>query len=189
VPVVIVEMWEGRKEDQKRALVKAITDAMIAHAEAKPDHLHVIIHETRRDNWGRAGALGSDPEARAPAGGEPAGDPQLTHLLLQVYNLDDAVAFYAECLGFPVRNRSALRDGRPLVVLRRGLGLTVFPPDGGSGPKTVDHIAFRVPALEPVIDRLTRAGRAYEGPVTTPVYGTSIYCRDPDGNRIEFHDR
>jgi 4-oxalocrotonate tautomerase len=60
VPVVIVEMWEGRTVAQKRALVKAITDAMVEHAGARPEHLHVIIHETRRESWGRGGVLGSD---------------------------------------------------------------------------------------------------------------------------------
>ncbi len=60
MPFVIVEMWEGRTLEQKRALVKAITDAMIEHAGAKPDHLHVVIHESTLDNWGRAGVLGSD---------------------------------------------------------------------------------------------------------------------------------
>ena len=60
MPFVIVEMWEGRTVEQKRALVKAITDAMIEHAGAKPDHLHVVIHESPLHNWGRAGVLGSD---------------------------------------------------------------------------------------------------------------------------------
>ncbi len=60
MPFVIVEMWEGRTVEQKRALVKAITDAMIEHAGAKPDHLHVVIHESALHNWGRAGVLGSD---------------------------------------------------------------------------------------------------------------------------------
>ncbi len=62
MPFVIVEMWEGRTVDQKRNLVKAITDAMIEHADCKPDHLHVVIHDTPKDSWGRAGKLGSDTE-------------------------------------------------------------------------------------------------------------------------------
>ncbi len=62
MPFVIVEMWEGRTVDQKRNLVKAITDAMVKHADCKPDHLHVVIHDTPKDSWGRAGKLGSDTE-------------------------------------------------------------------------------------------------------------------------------
>ncbi|HEU5280276.1 MAG TPA: 2-hydroxymuconate tautomerase [Gaiellaceae bacterium] len=60
MPVVTVELWEGRTVEQKRKLVGAITDAMVEHAGANPDALHVIIHEISRENWGRAGVLGLD---------------------------------------------------------------------------------------------------------------------------------
>lgn len=60
MPVVTVEMWPGRTVEQKRKLTKAITDAMIAHADARPDHLHVIIHDVPLENWARAGVLGID---------------------------------------------------------------------------------------------------------------------------------
>jgi 4-oxalocrotonate tautomerase len=60
MPVVTVEIWEGRTVDQKRALCKAITDAMVEHAGARPDGLHVIIHEVSKENWARAGVLGID---------------------------------------------------------------------------------------------------------------------------------
>ena len=60
VPVVTVEMWEGRTVEQKRRLVRAITEAMVEHADARPDALHVIIHDVPRNNWGLAGVLGPD---------------------------------------------------------------------------------------------------------------------------------
>lgn len=60
MPVVTVELWEGRTLAQKRALCTAITEAMIEHAGAKPDALHVILHEVPRENWARAGVLGTD---------------------------------------------------------------------------------------------------------------------------------
>ena len=60
MPVVTVQLWEGRTLEQKRALVQAITDAMVEHAGAKPDGLHVILQEIPRENWGRAGVLGVD---------------------------------------------------------------------------------------------------------------------------------
>ena len=64
MPFVTVEMWEGRTVEQKRRLVKAITDAMVEHARATPDHLHVVIHESKKENWGRAGVLGIDEETK-----------------------------------------------------------------------------------------------------------------------------
>ena len=46
--------------EDKRALVKAITDAMVTYAHAKPDALHVVIQEYPPENWARAGVLGID---------------------------------------------------------------------------------------------------------------------------------
>jgi 4-oxalocrotonate tautomerase len=63
MPFVIVEMYKGRTIEQKRKLIRAITDAMITHAACKPDHLHVVIHDVEKDSWGRAGVLGIDEEA------------------------------------------------------------------------------------------------------------------------------
>ena len=60
MPVVTVQLWEGRTVEQKRALVEAITKAMVEHADAKPDGLHVILQDVPRENWGRAGVLGVD---------------------------------------------------------------------------------------------------------------------------------
>lgn len=60
MPVVTVQLFEGRTLEQKRRLVKAITDAMVEHADARPDALHVVLQEIPKDNWGRAGVLGSD---------------------------------------------------------------------------------------------------------------------------------
>ena len=57
MPVVIVEMWEGRTTEQKRKLVEAITAAMVEHCGVSPEHLHVIIHDVPRANWGRNGKL------------------------------------------------------------------------------------------------------------------------------------
>jgi len=60
MPVVIVELWKGRTIEQKRNLAKAITQAMVDHANCKPDHLHVIIHECTKENWGREGIISVD---------------------------------------------------------------------------------------------------------------------------------
>ncbi|MDR7534292.1 MAG: VOC family protein [Armatimonadota bacterium] len=113
----------------------------------------------------------------------------LSHLLLQVRDLAAAERFFVSLLGFTVRERGRLRDGRPLVALAEGLGLTLLPAGREAGVPVVDHVAFRVADLIAVRARLEAAGLTYEGPVTTPRYGTSIYVRDPDGIRIELHDR
>jgi 4-oxalocrotonate tautomerase len=60
MPVVTVQMWTGRSREQKRALVRAITDAMVQHAGAKPANLHVILQEVPSEDWALAGVLGDE---------------------------------------------------------------------------------------------------------------------------------
>jgi 4-oxalocrotonate tautomerase len=62
VPVIIVELWEGRSPEQKRELVKAFTKAMVEIAGSKPDHLHVIFHDVPKESWGRNGFLATELE-------------------------------------------------------------------------------------------------------------------------------
>ncbi len=62
MPVVMVHMWEGRSVEQKRALSAAITEAMVVHAGARPDALHVVIQEYPKENWALGGVLGCDRE-------------------------------------------------------------------------------------------------------------------------------
>ena len=60
MPIVTVQMFPGRTVEQKRKLVKAITDAMVEHADAKPKNLHVLIQEVETENWALAGTLSID---------------------------------------------------------------------------------------------------------------------------------
>jgi 4-oxalocrotonate tautomerase len=60
MPVVTVQLYTGRTQQQKRALVRAITDAMVEHAGAKPDNLHVILQEVPKENWALAGIMGDE---------------------------------------------------------------------------------------------------------------------------------
>lgn len=108
---------------------------------------------------------------------------RLDHLLLQTADLDRSEAFYVGFLGFTVKKRDTVRDGRPLVVTHQGLGLTGQSP-GGPGP--VEHIAFRANGIQD----LARRARENDvvivmGPVATD-YGLSLYLEDPDGNKIEL---
>jgi len=56
VPVVIVEMWQGRNEEQKAKLIKGVTKAF-EDISVPADQLHIIIHDVPKCNWGPAGNL------------------------------------------------------------------------------------------------------------------------------------
>ena len=79
MPIVTVAMYEGRTLDQKRELVKGITDVVARVTGNTPDAVHVVIEDVKRENWAIGGRLHPDrqpaqPAAR-PAGSAPAGSP------------------------------------------------------------------------------------------------------------------
>jgi 4-oxalocrotonate tautomerase len=59
VPVVIVEMWEGRTAEQKEKLIKSITRAFEESLGTKPESLHIVIHDVPKINWGKKGEQAS----------------------------------------------------------------------------------------------------------------------------------
>jgi 4-oxalocrotonate tautomerase len=58
MPVVIVEMWEGRTAEQKERLIKGITRAF-EEVGAMVEHLHIVIHDVPKTNWGIHGEQAS----------------------------------------------------------------------------------------------------------------------------------
>jgi 4-oxalocrotonate tautomerase len=51
MPVVQIDIWEGRTDEQKAQLIDAISDAF-AVIDVQKHHVIVVIHETPRSNWG-----------------------------------------------------------------------------------------------------------------------------------------
>ena len=60
MPIVRVEMWPGRTQDQKRRLAKAITDAVVDIGKAPAEDTFVIFEDVPKENWAQAGTLASD---------------------------------------------------------------------------------------------------------------------------------
>ena len=58
MPVVIVEMWEGRTDEQKEKLIKGITKAF-EEIGVPPEALSIIIHDIPKTNWGLRGEQAS----------------------------------------------------------------------------------------------------------------------------------
>ena len=54
MPVVQVDMWEGRTEEQKEKLIKGITKAF-EEIGVNPVGLTIIIHDVPKSNWGMRG--------------------------------------------------------------------------------------------------------------------------------------
>jgi 4-oxalocrotonate tautomerase len=66
MPVVRIEMYDGRSLDQKRQLVKEVTDVVARVTGNSPQGVHVIIDEVKRENWAIGGLLW--PDRQLPKG-------------------------------------------------------------------------------------------------------------------------
>jgi len=123
-------------------------------------------------------------------------DPRVDigHVHLKVSDIDRALGFYRDVLGFDVTQRY----GDEAAVLSAGgyhhhLGLNTWESRGGSPPAPgttgLYHVAIRYPDRATLGDALRRVLEA-EIPISGATdHGVSeaIYLRDPDGNGIELY--
>ncbi len=58
MPVVIVEMWQGRDEEQKSKLIKGITKAFV-DIGVPASALQIVLHDVPKCNWGTGGEQAS----------------------------------------------------------------------------------------------------------------------------------
>lgn len=60
MPVVQIEMLEGRTLEQKRQMVKEVTDVLVRTLKCPPEAVKIIIREIKPEHLGDAGVLRSD---------------------------------------------------------------------------------------------------------------------------------
>ena len=60
MPIITVDMLEGRTAEQKRALAKELTEAIVRTAGARAEATYVVIRDVPKEHWAVAGELISD---------------------------------------------------------------------------------------------------------------------------------
>ena len=60
MPLIIIEADEGRSIEQKRGLVKDITEAVCKNFAVPPQAVSILMHEGKKENRARAGKLAID---------------------------------------------------------------------------------------------------------------------------------
>ncbi len=60
MPTIHVELFEGRTSEQKKALVKALTEATVNTLGSKPEGVDVILVEVKKSDWATGGVLWSE---------------------------------------------------------------------------------------------------------------------------------
>src|ERR1700758_3167242 len=123
-------------------------------------------------------------------------DPRVDigHVHLKVADLDRALAFYRDVLGFDEMQRM----GAQAAFISAGgyhhhIGLNTWESKGGSPPPPgttgLYHVAILYPmraALADALRRLIKAGIPLEGAADHGV-SEALYLRDPDGNGVELY--
>src|SRR5205823_3296433 len=116
------------------------------------------------------------------------------HVHLKVADLDRALAFYRDVLGFELTQRF----GRQAAFLSAGgyhhhIGLNTWESAGGRPPATgttgLYHLAVLYPSRAELADALRRllaAGIQLDGAADHGV-SEALYLRDPDGNGVELY--
>jgi len=118
--------------------------------------------------------------------------PQLTHIALQVGNLDASVAFYQEFCGMTLSHKR--RDERVAWIAEPGRAddfVIVLIERPGHRPQSEEdfgHLGFALESRAAVDDIAARAGTRLAWPPRDHPFPTGYICgvRDPDGNVIEF---
>jgi catechol 2,3-dioxygenase len=123
-------------------------------------------------------------------------DPRtrIGHVHLKVADLDRALSFYRDVLGFELTQRYGVQA----AFLSAGgyhhhIGLNTWESQGGSPPPDgstgLYHLAILYPtraALADALRRLLAAGIPLEGASDHGV-SQALYLRDPDGNGVELY--
>jgi 4-oxalocrotonate tautomerase len=60
MPIIRVEMFKGRTQEQKRALVRELTEAFLRTCGGKPESVDVLITDVEKSDWSVAGVMHSD---------------------------------------------------------------------------------------------------------------------------------
>ena len=112
-----------------------------------------------------------------------------------VHDVDAAVAFYTQRLGFAL----AQQFGPAMAIVTRG-DLTLWlagPPSSAARPMPDgrkpepggwNRIVLEVSDLAALVAELRAAGVAFRNDVVTGPGGKQILCEDPSGNAIELFE-
>lgn len=66
MPVVHIEMVEGRTLEQKRELAKRITEAIVEITAARPENVRIFFYDIPKTHMAQAGILRIDQEGKQP---------------------------------------------------------------------------------------------------------------------------
>lgn len=138
---------------------------------------------------------GSMTDSRSAGSAPFSADPAAAVVRYQVLDVERAIAFYTERLGFRLDQRS----GPVFAIVSRGdLHLLLSGP-GSSGSRPLpdgrrqepggwNRVVLYVENLDSMISALKSGGARFRNEVEVGPGGKQIQIEDPDGNPIELHE-
>jgi catechol 2,3-dioxygenase-like lactoylglutathione lyase family enzyme len=100
------------------------------------------------------------------------------HIQINSADPDKAIAFWTDIIGLSTWSRDSLKGVSTLGVL---IVITGDAPSGPSAGSAIDHIGFKVPDLQPFIDKLAKTSYKSVQPAAD-----QLMIDGPDGVRIEL---
>ena len=67
MPIIRVEMFDGRTREQKEKFARAVTENFVSFCGGTPQSVQVIFSDVSRDDWATAGTLASAQSQKAAA--------------------------------------------------------------------------------------------------------------------------
>jgi catechol 2,3-dioxygenase-like lactoylglutathione lyase family enzyme len=114
-----------------------------------------------------------------------------------VNNVDDAISFYCQHLGF----EEVMHPAPTFAMLAKGdLRLTLSAPGGSGGggqampdgtlptPGGWNRFALEVTDLVKIVERLRKNGARFRNDIVTGVGGKQVILEDPSGNPVELFE-
>ena len=113
-----------------------------------------------------------------------------------VYDVDEAIDFYQECLGFEVSSypggdfASLERDGLRLLLNQPGVGGAGQAGAGEENPRPGgwNRIQIHVDDLDSIMARMADLHVAMRGAVAEGPGGRQVLVEDPSGNPVELFE-
>lgn len=60
MPTVTIDFYKGRTLEQKRAMVKKVTEALVETIQCKPESVHISLREMTPEDVANGGILNCD---------------------------------------------------------------------------------------------------------------------------------
>ncbi|MFD1485657.1 2-hydroxymuconate tautomerase [Lacticaseibacillus baoqingensis] len=60
MPLVHIELIEGRSREQLRQMVQDVTEAIAKNTGAPKEHIHVVLNEMQKEHYAVGGVLKAD---------------------------------------------------------------------------------------------------------------------------------